>query len=64
MSNPAYEHRQANKRLKMMHRKAAARLHGTELNRSADVKLMHGGAFVEVTVWVPASEAYKEKADD
>ena len=48
----------------MMHRKAAARLHGTELNRSADVKLMHGGAFVEVTVWVPASEAYKEKADD
>lgn len=59
MSSPIYEKRQADKKLKEQSRKAAARLHGCEVNLFGDVKLMQGGAFVEVVVWVPLEEIIK-----
>lgn len=61
MSNPTYEARQKNKKLKAQARQAAARLHGlTEVQHFGEVNLMLGGAFVEVKVWVPLDEIVKE----
>lgn len=59
MSSPAYEDRQAKKKLNIQYRQAAARLHDVEVQHG-DVKQMNGGAFVEIIVWVPLSEAWKE----
>lgn len=64
MSNPTYEARQRRQRLGRQYRKAAARLHSTQVDSTAHVKQMHDGAFVDITVWVPQSEAFKEKDDD
>jgi len=61
MSSPVYEARQKNKKLKAQARQAAARLHGlSEVQHFGEVNLMHGGAFVEVKVWVPLNEIVKE----
>ena len=60
MSSPIYEQRQRDKQLNEWYRKAAARLHACEVTNYGTVKRMHGGAFVEVTVWVPLEEAEKE----
>ncbi len=63
MSSPAYEERQRKKRLAIQYRKAAARLHNIEEQPFGEVKQMSGGAYVEIKVWVPTSEAFKEKVE-
>lgn len=61
MTSPRYEQHQKDKRLNEQYRQAAARLHNTEVQPFGEVKRMNGGAFVEIHVWVPLSEAFKEK---
>lgn len=63
MPTPEYEERQKNKRLNKQYRQAAARLHGCDVNRFGEVKRMGNGAFVEIVVWVPLSEAFNEKLE-
>lgn len=60
MSNPVYEKRQQDKKLRKQARQAAIRLYPDSTPHFDDVKLMAGGAFVDITVWVPLSEMVKE----
>lgn len=66
MASPIYEERQKRKRLNIQYRKAAARIYGAKEreNRFGEVKQMSGGAFVELTVWIPLDEAAKESAEE